>query len=96
MFTILKSNNKIFIDVVVSHLVFGPSNRAVLNPSGCYIETRGPCSDKGIIRVHLLILQSPTVMGRAHSGYIAQNKENRLKYISGIFLCFPCGCFSEW
>ena len=41
MFTILKSNNKIFIDVVVSHLVLGPSNRAVLNPSGCYIETRG-------------------------------------------------------
>ena len=28
-------------NVVVSHLVFGPSNRAVLNPSGCYIETRG-------------------------------------------------------
>ena len=96
MFTILKSNNKIFIDVVVSHLVLGPSNRAVLNPSGCYIETRGVRIMGLSVSVHLLILPSPIVMGRVHSGYIAQNKENRLKYISGIFLCFPCGCFSEW
>ena len=80
------------------YLVFGPSNRAVLNPSGCYIATRG-VRLKGLSvfnTVHLLILPSPTVMGRAHSGYIAQNKENRLEYISGIFLCFPCGCVSEW